>query len=363
MNLVNQNMWVTILAGGVGSRFWPVSTPSRPKQLLPLASTEPLIVDTLTRARGLGPDSRLRILTGRSMVGPIQSVTDLPNSAFLVEPEAKGTGPVLAWAAWELAQVDKDAVLISLHSDHVIRPTEAFVDVLHTGARIASEEELLLTVAVPPDRPEIGYGYIKPGAPLDTPEGHRAYRVDSFVEKPAPDVAASYLDKGYRWNSGIFIWKATTFLEEVRAHAPEIAAALPLLDKGDVEGFFSETQNITVDDAVLARSDRVASIESTFQWDDVGSWESLSRTRESDEGGNIPHGDAHLVKASGNIAIADSGTLVLLGVEDLVVVQTDAVTVVIPRADAPQLKEYLAELPAEIRDPALLHASRRPPTE
>ena len=152
-------------------------------------------------------------------------------------------------------------------------------------------------------------------------------------------------------------------MEEVRTHAPEIAAALPRLEEGDVAGFFSETQNVTVDDAVLARSSRVASIESTFQWDDVGSWESLSRTRASDDAGNIPHGNAHLVQATGNIAIADSGTLVLLGVEDLVVVQTDAVTVVIPREHAPKLKEFLKELPPEIRDPALLNASKHPPPE
>ncbi|MDH3224999.1 MAG: sugar phosphate nucleotidyltransferase [Gemmatimonadota bacterium] len=348
--MTDPGLWVTILAGGVGSRFWPLSTPSRPKQLLPLASQDPLIVDTIQRARLLEAQG-LRVLTGRDMIGPIQEATGLRNHEFLVEPQAKGTGPVLFWAAWELARENPDAVIASLHSDHVIRPEGVFVDLIRTAARIAATESLLLTVAVPPDRPETGYGYIRPGDAVDAPPGYRAYRVDAFVEKPDPETARQYVEEGYRWNSGIFVWKARTFLEEAMAHAPEIARGLRALESDGPEAFFDAVENITVDEAVLERSRRVGSIDATFEWDDVGSWEALSRTRGHDGSGNSLHGDVHLVEASGNIAFADRGRLVLLGVEDLVVVQTGDLTVVLPRSEAPDLKRYLRQLPARIVNP------------
>lgn len=340
-------LWVTILAGGVGSRFWPVSTAARPKQLLPLASDEPLIVDTIQRARKLEARG-IRVLTGEAMVPPIQDATGLRNHEFLIEPQAKGTGPVLFWAAWELAKQDPDAVIISLHSDHVIRPEAAFVDLLHTAAAIAARDSLLLTVAVPPDRPETGYGYIQPGESLRAPDGYRAYRVEAFVEKPDRETARQYVDEGYRWNSGIFIWRARTFLDEALAHSPEIARGLDALEAEGAEAFFAAVDNVTVDEAVLERSGRVGSIDATFQWDDVGSWEALSRTRGQDASGNTLHGDVHLVDASGNIAFADEGRLVLLGVDDLVVVQTEHLTVVLPRSEAPDLKRYLKALPDSV---------------
>lgn len=345
------SLWITILAGGVGSRFWPLSTPRRPKQLLPLASERPLIVDTLERARAVVDDQRILVLTGRTMVGPIRRVTGLGPERFLQEPRAKGTGPVLFWAAWELARRDPDAAVASLHSDHVIRPTEAFTDLLLAAADVAREQDLLLTVAVPPDRPETGYGYIKPGRAVDAPRGHRAYRVAAFVEKPDEETAGRYVSSGYRWNSGIFVWKARTFVEEATTHAPEISKGIPALERGDVEGFFDAVDNITVDEAVLERSGRVGSIDATFRWDDVGGWEALSRTRDRDPHGNVVEGSVHTVEASGNIAFADQGQIVLLGVEGLVVVRTEEMTVVMPRDEAPHLKRYLAGLPRDVRDP------------
>jgi len=349
--VTDPDLHVTILAGGVGSRFWPVSTPARPKQLLPLASDAPLIADTIRRARLVGARS-LKVLTGRGMVAPIREVTDLADHEFLVEPRARGTGPVLFWAAWELARTNPDAVLLSLHSDHVIRPEAAFVDLLRTAARIASDESLLLTVAVPPDRPETGYGYIRPGDALPAPDGYRAYRVDAFVEKPDPDTARVYVEQGYRWNSGIFVWKASTFVEEALAHAPEIARGMGALETAGPEAFFEAVETVTVDEAVLERSSRVGSIDATFQWDDVGSWEALSRTREQDDSGNTLHGDVHVVESSGNIVFADHGRLVVLGATDLVAVQTEELTLVLPRDKAPDLKRYLAQLPPAVVDPS-----------
>jgi mannose-1-phosphate guanylyltransferase len=346
----DRHLYVTVLAGGVGSRFWPVSTPERPKQLLPLAGENPMIRETVERARRLVPDSRLRILTGDHLVEPIRGVLpELSPDAFLIEPRARGTGPVLTWAAWALQQNDPDATLISLHSDHVIEPPDAFTSVLEGAVYVARQHRSLVTVAVPPDRPEVGYGYIQPGDSLTSPDGLRSFRVRGFHEKPDRETAGRYLDEGYLWNSGIFVWRADVFLEEVREHAPEIGRLLVHLDRGRVERFFDEAPTVSVDEAILERSRRVAGVEATFRWDDVGNWEAMSRTREGDEDGNVVLGDGRVVDGSGNVVFAEDGPVVLFGVDELVAVRTAGVTLVMPKDRAPNLKELLDRLPDELR--------------
>ncbi len=341
----NPTVWAAVLAGGAGTRFWPLSTPDRPKQLLNLAGPRPLVADTIERLRGFVPPAKIRVLTGEHLLAPIREATGLGDESFLVETRARGTGPALARAASEVASADPDAIMISLHSDHLITPASRFREVLAAATEIALRQELLVTIAIPPNRPETAYGYIRPGDDLDAPAGHRAYRVDAFVEKPAADEAARYLEAGYRWNSGIFVWKAEVFLAELRIHAPEVARALPALDLGDVAAFFDDVAPISVDEAVLERSARVASIDATFDWDDIGGWEAVARHHPADAGGNVRVGDAHVAGGRDNIAFADSGRVVLLGARDMLVVRTDRVTLVMPRSDLPRLKQYLNDLP------------------
>ncbi|MXW16551.1 MAG: mannose-1-phosphate guanylyltransferase [Gemmatimonadetes bacterium] len=355
------SVWVTILAGGAGHRFWPLSTPERPKQLLPLASSQPLILDTIERVRGFVPGERLRVLAGEDLVEPIRGATGLGRESFMVETRARGTGPVLARAAWEIERADPGAIMVSLHSDHMIEPVEAFRDVLAAAVDIAHRDRLLLAVAAPPDRPETGYGYIRPGEALPAPAGHRAYRVGAFVEKPGPTRAARYVEEGCRWNTGIFVWAAGVFLQELERCAPEITCALPHLETGDTGAFFEATARISVDEAVLERSERVACIDASFRWDDVGSWESLARNRPVDERGNVIEGEVHLSGSADNIALAGSGRLALLGVRDLLVVQTEHVTLVMPRSESPRLKEYLQGLPPRLLQPASGRGPDSPP--
>ena len=334
-----------MLAGGIGSRFWPVSTRERPKQLLPLGSPRPLIADTVDRARALVPDARIRILAGEHLAAPFRAaVPDLPSAAYLVEPEARGTCPVLAWAAWEICRLDPDAVLVSLHSDHIIRPLDAFRDTVAAAAEVARSQDLLVTVGIRPDRVETGYGHIQPGEDVDAPEGAHAFHVAAFHEKPDAATAKSYVDAGYLWNSGIFVWKASVFLDEVRRHAPDVAACLPLLETEGPEAFFSSVPVCVVDTAVLERSDRVACVRATFAWDDVGSWEALARTRDPDADGNVILGEGHAVEGRGNVIFAEGGKVVLFGVEDLVVVRSGETTLVLPRGRAADLKALLKRL-------------------
>ena len=317
----------------------------RPKQLLPLASDEPLIVDTVERARALVPDEQIRILAGDHLAGPFQRVVDaLPAESYWIEPSARGTAPVLAWAAWKLVQIDPDAVMVSLHADHLIRPLEDFKETVATAVHIARRDGLLLSIGVEPDRVETGYGHIEVGEQLPDSGAASAYRVGAFHEKPDAETAKRYVDEGYLWNTGIFIWKASVLLEEIREHAPEIHAILPLLEESDA-AFFERVPVSVIDRAVMERSSRVGVVRATFSWDDVGSWEALGRTRDPDERGNVVLCSGRTVDSSGSIIYQEGeGSVVLFGTQDLIVVQTGDTTMVLPRDRASDLKALLAEL-------------------
>lgn len=339
-----------VLAGGVGSRFWPVSTPSRPKQILPLASDRPLIVDTVQRIAPLVPLDRLRVLTAEELVTPIRdAVPGLTDAHFLVEPRARGTAPVLVWAAHHLTRRDPDAVMVSLHADHVIRPESEFRDLVAAAAAAADRHDRLFSLGIRPTRPETGYGYVRVGAPLGE-EG--VYEVDAFVEKPDARTAAAYVESGeYLWNSGIFVWRAARLLEEVRRHTPELADLLPLLDDDDVGAFFDRAPSLSIDEGIMERSGRVGVVEARFDWDDVGTWDAVARTRAADEGGNVAHGSAQFVESEGCVVWEEGGEpVVVFGASNLVVVRVRGVTLVLPRDRAADLKTLLAALPAELRE-------------
>ncbi len=298
------------------------------------------------------PAERIRILASKRLTELIvQVLPSLGREAFLVEPQARGTGPVLAWAAWEIAKIDPAAVLVSLHADHIIEPEAAFLELLRDVAGLARETGRLFTVSVPPSRPETGYGYIEPGEPLAAPPGVRAFEVGAFHEKPDLETAHRYIDEGHFWNSGIFVWTASAFLDELRSVAPEIGDLLPLIEDESPEAFFAQVPNLTVDVAVLERSTRVASVTATFDWDDVGSWEGLKRSREADSDGNVVVGSGHIVDGMRNVIYTEGGTVATFGVDDLVVVQCGEITLVTTTERAPDLKRLLAQLPSSVYEP------------
>ncbi len=344
--------WVVILAGGVGSRFWPVSTPHHPKQLLPLAGERPLLAQTLDRIRPLVPLERIRILTGQALAQPIlDAIPELAPANLWLEPRARGTAPVLAWAAAELRRLDPAAVMISLHADHVIHPEARFRQLLADVAALSAASARLFTIGVEPTRPETGYGYIREGAALPAPGRElQASEVRQFVEKPDRATAERYLASGeYLWNTGLFIWPAALLLEQLHLHTPELASLLPLLEHGDVEAFFQGAPTLSIDEGLLERSDRVAVARAGFSWDDVGAWDAVARTRPADPAGNVGVGDAWLVDSRGCIAWAEEGTVVLFGADDLVVVRAHGITLVAPRERTAELKKLLEALPERLR--------------
>lgn len=338
--------WVVLLAGGIGSRFWPASTPGRPKQLLPLAGEQPLIVETLQRARALAPAANLLIVAGEHLRPQLkEALPDLRADQLLVEPEAKGTAPALAWAAREViarATRPEDTVMVSLHSDHAIRPLERFVSTLEQAMEGAALTDRLVTIGIEPTRPETGYGYIEVGDPLQAD----VLEVQRFVEKPDRATAEEYLrGGGYLWNSGMFVWRPQVLLAEFVSHTPEIARALPRLEAEDVAGFFNTAPNLTIDHGLMERTRNIAVLRGEFEWDDVGAWAALLRVRQVNQEGNLLLGEAHAVDCGGSLIWAEDGPVVAFGVEGLVVVRSSGVTLVTTKDRANDLKSLLARLP------------------
>ena len=343
-------VWCVVLAGGVGSRFWPVSTSHRPKQLLPLASEKPLLRESLDRMAPLCDPAQTLILTNASLVEPIRALApEIAPGNIVAEPRPAGTAAALTWAAAMIERESgSDAIMMSVHADWAVADPDGFRATLTRAAVIARATRTLVTVGVVPTRPDPGYGYIRPGESI--PDSSGARRVAQFVEKPGPERAEAMVREGCLWNSGIFVWRVGDFLSEVRKHCPEVAPALER-HPTDLTAFFGAIPKpIPVDVGVLERSDRVAVIPGDFGWDDVGNWAALRRIRKGDSGGNVTTGPVHAVNATGNVVHAEGNEVVLYGVSDLVVVTHGGLTLVTTTEHATDLKQLLAELPARVRE-------------
>jgi mannose-1-phosphate guanylyltransferase len=339
--------WAVVLAGGIGSRFWPLSTPSRPKQLLPLVTNEPLLADSVARLAPIVPPERVLILTNETLVPAIaRLLPDIPRENFVAEPRAGGTAAALTWAAQEIARRDgPDAVMMSVHADWSVADATGFQQALTRAAGVAERHSVLVTVGVIPTRPDPGFGYIQPGQPLD--DGVR--RVARFVEKPDRARAIDMCRDGYLWNSGIFVWRVGDFHDDVRRLTPEIAPALHAHAQ-DIRAFFATVNPVSVDVGVLERSNRVVVIPGDFGWDDVGTWGAIKRVRAVDAAGNAAQGRVYAVDSRENVVHAAGATVVLYGVSNLVVVVEDDMVLVTTVDRSSDLKTLVDALPRGVRE-------------
>ena len=338
--------WAIILAGGSGTRFWPLSSPRHPKQLLPLAGPVPTAVGALAAVEPLVTRERVLVVTGRDLAQPLGSALGLPSSQILIEPRAASTAPALAWGTAVARSRDPSATVLSMHADWHLGDPAGFRRTADAALVAAREHDALITVGVIPTRPETGYGYIIPGEPVDG----TVRRVSQFREKPDRATAERLIAAGGLWNSGLFAWTATRFFAEAAAHASELSAALPALARNDADQFFAAVTPIAVDHAIFERSARVLTIPGEFGWDDVGAWDALARLRPRDEQGNVLVGPAVSHESSNVIAWSDGTPIVLAGVRDLVVVHANGRVLVMDRARAPDLKRALDALPPGVRE-------------
>lgn len=333
--------WAAILAGGSGTRFWPLSTAERPKQLLPLTGDRPLLAQAVARLRGLVPPERIIILTGPFLVDRVAAVVpEVPQANIFAEPRAASTAPALAWAAHWISKHDPGGQMLSLHADWAVGDDRAFRAAATHALGVAAEEDVLVTVGVKPSRNETGYGYIVPGKPLGS-----ARSVRRFVEKPSPARAALLRRRGALWNTGLFAWGVARFLGEAGAYAQELAAGWPALNAGDAARFFAAVTPVAVDVAVLERTSRLGVVTGTFPWDDIGSWDALLRIRKRDARGNVTVGNVTLgddVRRS--VVWSENEQIAVVGVEDMIVVRANGRTLVMPTGRAERLRALVQSL-------------------
>ena len=311
-----------------------------------------MLVDTVNRLTPLVPVEQILILTNAALVEPIAAMLpQVPAANLIAEPRPAGTGAALAWATHEIARRGgRDAVVISVHSDAAIADAESFRRTLTVAVDAAQRENALVTVGIVPDRADTGFGYIQPGAAVTA----GVSRVARFVEKPDRERAESMVAAGYLWNSGIFVWRAGDFLDELRAHTPEVAPQLAA-HADDMHAFFAAvTSGISVDVGVLERSNRILVVGGRFGWDDVGTWAALGRVSPRDVNGNALLGTVHALDAHDNVVHASEGgnAVVVFGVSNLVVVSCDGLTLVTTVERAADLKTLTASLPSSLRDRA-----------
>jgi len=338
--------WAVILAGGSGSRFWPLSTPASPKQLLPLAGPQSTAEQAVARLEGLVPKERILVVAGDGIASRLRDLLGLPADNVLVEPRAASTGPALVWATHEAGRRDPEAEILSLHADWLIRESESFRHSASQALATAVRHRRLVTVGIVPSRPDTGFGYIVPGNALD----EVARTVVRFTEKPNAATALDLMASGAYWNSGLFAWTAGSLLEEVKRHAPEMAPHLGRLESGDVAGFFAALTPVSIDIGVLERSSAVAVVPGRFTWDDVGTWDALPRVRRRDSNGNVAVGPVFLSEAEDCVVWSSGVPIVVDGVKDLVVVHANGRILVMSRRRAADLKSVLDQLPPEVRD-------------
>ena len=314
---------VLILAGGRGERFWPWSTPARPKQLLPLASRgRTLLAATFERALRLAPGrERIVVMTSADLREACQR--ECPGATILGEPMARNTAPAIAAAA---AVFGEGAVFASLHADHAIEDEDAFASDLVRAHEIARRQDVLVTFGIRPSAPVTSFGYIHRGERL----GERLYRVARFKEKPDRDTAAQWLASGeYLWNSGMFVWRKKTFFDALAVRHPDIAALRAFGWSGGPAAFaaalaprFEPLPSIAVDHAVLEGAPNVVVLEASFDWDDVGSWTAWGKRQARDGEGNVTYGRAVPVDCRRCIVVGDGVTAAPLGLDDMIVVAT-----------------------------------------
>jgi mannose-1-phosphate guanylyltransferase len=338
--------WVVVLAGGVGSRFWPLSTPERPKQLLPLISSQSMLLDTLDRLAPVAPLERTLVLTNASLADAIRAaVPTLPGANVVAEPKPAGTAAALAWAAQLIAKRGgPEAVMISVHADWAVGDVAGFQKALIAAAAAATEHKALVTVGVVPTYPNPTLGHIVPG---DVVVG-TLRRVSRFVEKPKVELATELNAQGALWNSGIFAWRVGDLLEEVRKHCPEVAPALAA-HGDDADAYFSAVKSIAIDHGVLERTSRLMVMPGDFGWSDVGTWAALRDVRERDSEGNASNGRVLMRDARDNVVHADGTTVVCYGVDGLVVVALNGMTMVTTVERAAELKTLLDALPEQVK--------------
>ncbi len=342
------NIYAIIMAGGVGSRFWPRSREKKPKQLLNLFDDKSLINKTVTRIEGMISPERIIVVTNRLQADEIaKELPQVPRENIIAEPYGRNTAACVALSAMIVAKRDPSAVCVVLPADHLITNVASFQADLNKAAKFAFEQEGLVTLGIPPSRPETGYGYIQ----IDT-SGNTdgVFKVATFAEKPNYATAVRFLSSGdFMWNSGMFIWKASVILEEIGIFLPELGNEMKELSQSvgtvafdeALEKAYSQIKSISIDYGIMEKSHRVFLIKASFDWSDVGSWEEVYQLSVKDEKGNASVGDVFTNMTHDTYIYSPNKFTSVIGVDNLIIINTEDSLLVCRRDQAQEVKQIV----------------------
>jgi len=365
----SNNLYGVILAGGSGTRFWPLSREMNPKQILKVFGAESLIWQTIKRLLPIIPQNQVYVVTNNKLAQEIRTslITEkepFNNVGYLIEPQAKNTAPAIGLAAVYLSELNPDAVMAILPSDHFLGNPDEFLSVLKHAEKLA-RAGYLVTLGLKPTRPETGFGYIKLGMKLDEfSDGYPSHMVERFVEKPDRTTAESYLESGdYLWNSGMFVFKASTILDEIKRLMPDLYGLLMQfrefsLDEWGSEkakAVFSEAASLSIDYGVMEKSSNVAVVPLNLGWIDVGSLTAIGEFIEKDANGNAITGNVIDIESKNSIIYGEDRLVATLGLEDMIVIDTRDATLVCPKDRAQEVRKIVDVLKARNAEEYLVH--------
>lgn len=355
-------LYAVLMAGGSGTRFWPASRASRPKQLIRLSGPRTLIQQTYDRVQPLVGPERTLVVTGRAHARAVgQQLPDLPRRNVLVEPCGRNTAACAALAAGEVLARDPDGVIVLFPADHVIIDTDRWQRLVRAGWQLASERNAVVTFGLEPNRPETGFGYIKLGKDLSEAPVFGLHEVDEFVEKPVLERAKAFVASGqYLWNSGVFVLRAKRLLDLICEHVPQVGAAVGRLVKTGARGrakliadLYPALPAVSLDGGVMEKASGLVVLRASVGWSDVGSWSALNEVLPADERGNVMLGPALALDSSNCVLYSSGATIAALGVSDLVVVQTPDAILVCPKSRAQEVRDVVERLKQAKKDDLL----------
>lgn len=346
---------IVIMAGGIGSRLWPVSTPEMPKQFIDLLGVgKSLLQLTVERFRPVADIAGMWVVTSENYVDIVRKqLPEMPADHILAEPVPRNTAPCIAYACWRIMREDPEANIVVTPSDAIVLKTELFSEIISKALEFTASTSSIVTVGIHPDRPETGYGYICSSSKV---EGN-VVKVNEFREKPDKETAGRYLAAGnYFWNAGIFVWSVSTIVDQMRRHAPQIAGMMDKIartfgteeEKAALAEFFPQCDKISIDYAVMEKSDSIYVISADLGWSDLGSWTSAgSHIAEGPDGNRVVGNDVRLIDSEGCIVhVEECRKVVVKGLKDYVVACRGGNLLVCPAADEQKIKDYAADAPS-----------------
>ena len=342
------NFFAVIMAGGIGARFWPRSKKQSPKQLLKIVGDSTMIQETVRRIHGLVPKENILIVTNEvQKPGIIEQLPEIPIENIIVEPFGRNTAACIGLASIIIQKRSPDAVTFIMPADHIIKDSDKFLETLKTAAKFSSENKGLVTIGIQPTRPETGYGYIQ----IDEDSGKDdVYKVLTFAEKPNYATAVNFIKSGdFFWNSGMFIWKIDTILEEIKLLMPDLYEGLikikEQLDNPDFHNILSEVyghlKSISIDYGIMEKSDKVFLVKGQFSWSDVGSWEAVYELSEKDNDGNVKVGTVYTDLAMDSYIYSPDKFAAVIGLDNIIVINHKDALLICRRDKAQDVKNII----------------------